>query len=82
MIDEQPDFLIKIILIGDSGVGKTNILNRYTKHQFETNTWATIGVDFTTALYWYKDYLIKIQFWDTAGQEKYKAITGSYYKQA
>jgi small GTP-binding protein len=82
MLDRQADLLIKIVLIGDSGVGKTNMLRRYTKKEFGNDTRATIGVDFQATEFRYKDKLIKVQFWDTAGQEKYQAITASYYKQA
>ena len=72
--------MIKIILIGDSAVGKTNIMNKYLKGTFNENTKATVGVEFGSKLFNIENHKIKAQIWDTAGQEKYKAITGAYYK--
>lgn len=81
-METQPECMIKIIIVGDSGVGKTNLLKRYTKNDFDSGTRATIGVDFSATEYEYKNRIIKIQFWDTAGQEKYRAIAESYFRQA
>ena len=78
-IDEY-DMMIKVILIGDSGVGKTNIMSKFLKNQFLENSKATIGVEFGSKLFIHENHKIKAQIWDTAGQEKYKAITGAYYK--
>ena len=72
---------IKIVIIGDSGVGKTNLLNRYTKDTFLENTKSTLGVDFVSIEKEFDESKIKIQFWDTAGQEHFKAIAKTYYKQ-
>ena len=78
-IDEY-DMMIKVILIGDSGVGKTNIMSKFLKNQFLENSKATVGVEFGSKLFIHENHKIKAQIWDTAGQEKYKAITGAYYK--
>ena len=74
------DLCIKLLLVGDSGVGKTNILTRFSKNEFNHNTKSTIGVEFGTKILNIKDHNIKLQIWDTAGQERYKSITVAYYK--
>ena len=79
---ETEDYKIKIIVVGDSGVGKTNLINRFASDKFDTNSKSTIGVEFVyKALKINKD-IIKVEVWDTAGQERYRAITSSYYKGA
>ena len=80
--DDHYDFIFKIVLIGDSGVGKTNILSRYINNQFSLTTQATVGVEFGSKIIKKGEKLIKLQIWDTAGQERYKSITKSYYKGA
>lgn len=80
--DVDFDYLFKIVILGDSGVGKTNIISRYAENEFNFETKATIGVEFHTKLINYNDKIVKIQFWDTAGQERYRSITSSYYKGA
>ena len=77
---EEYEMMIKVILIGDSGVGKTNIMSKFLKNQFMEESKATIGVEFGSKLFNHEGHKIKAQIWDTAGQEKYKAITGAYYK--
>ena len=59
--------LLKIVLVGDSGVGKTNLLSRYTRDVFDVNTRNTIGVDFSASDLKFDDSTVKVQFWDTAG---------------
>lgn len=78
--DEDFDFLFKLVILGDSGVGKSNIITRYAKNEFNLESKATIGVEFHTKLISINDVKIKIQFWDTAGQERYRSITSAYYK--
>ena len=81
MADEDKyEMMAKVILIGDSSVGKTNIMSKYLKNQFNENSKATVGVEFGSKLFKLNGHNIKAQIWDTAGQEKYKAITGAYYK--
>jgi Ras-related protein Rab-11A len=80
MAEEEYEMMIKIILIGDSAVGKTNIMSRYLKGEFMESSKATIGVEFGSKIFKIDEHVIKAQIWDTAGQEKYKSITGAYYK--
>jgi len=80
MAEIEFDVLFKVILVGDSGVGKTNILNRYTKNEFNFDSKTTIGVEFGSKIFNVKDHNVKIQIWDTAGQERYRSITNAYYK--
>lgn len=82
MRDGEYDFLYKIVLIGDSGVGKTNLLSRWIRNEFKMNTKSTIGVEFATKTINYDESIIKAQIWDTAGQERYRAITSAYYRGA
>ena len=82
MEDEEYSLIFKMILIGDSGVGKTNILNRYVNDTFSETTKSTVGVELGTKVEEYNNNKIKVQIWDTAGQERYKSITKTYYKGA
>ena len=76
------DLLFKIVLIGDSGVGKSNLLTRFISNEFNLESKSTIGVEFATRSMETDGKIIKAQIWDTAGQEKYKAITSAYYRGA
>lgn len=69
-------------MIGDSGVGKSNLLLRYTKDQFKKHSESTIGVEFATRSIKVDDSFVRAQIWDTAGQERYRAITNAYYRNA
>lgn len=81
--DEDYDFLFKVVLIGESGVGKSNLLSRFTKDEFSLESKSTIGVEFATKSVAAQDgKTIKAQIWDTAGQERYRAITSAYYRGA
>jgi Ras-related protein Rab-11A len=71
--------IIKVIIIGESGVGKTNIMTRYTTGEFLHDSPSTIGVEFFTKKLQINNRDITIQIWDTAGQERFKAITRSIY---
>ena len=68
--------------VGDSGVGKSNLLTRMCKNEFNLETKPTIGVEFATKNLVVEDKTIKAQIWDTAGQERFRAITSSFYKGA
>ena len=80
--NEDPDYLLKIVLIGDSGVGKTSILSRFARDQFNPDSKTTIGVEFATKTLHVDGKVVKAQIWDTAGQERYRAITSAYYRGA
>lgn len=79
---EEYDYLYKVVLIGDSGVGKSNLLSRFTRNEFNLETKSTIGVEFATRSIQTEGKTIKAQIWDTAGQERYRAITSAYYRGA
>ena len=81
--EEIYDYLFKVVMIGDSGVGKSNLLMRYTKGDFNIESKTTIGVEFATKTVTTQDKkVVKAQIWDTAGQERYRAITNAYYRGA
>jgi len=79
---EEYDYLYKVVLIGDSNVGKSNLLSRFTRNEFNLETKSTIGVEFATRSITTEGKTIKAQIWDTAGQERYRAITSAYYRGA
>ncbi|RXI04308.1 hypothetical protein DVH24_038582, partial [Malus domestica] len=91
-VDHEYDYLFKIVLIGDSGVGKSNILSRFTRNEFCLESKSTIGVEFATRTLQASSLTefnlgvegktVKAQIWDTAGQERYRAITSAYYRGA
>ena len=78
--NDNYDLILKLVLIGDSGVGKTNILSRYINNEFSLATQSTVGVEFGSKIIKKNGKVIKLQIWDTAGQERYKSITSAYYK--
>mmetsp|Transcript_4519 Transcript_4519/g.9767 ORF Transcript_4519/g.9767 Transcript_4519/m.9767 type:complete len:221 (-) Transcript_4519:227-889(-) len=80
--DDDYDYLFKVVLIGDSGVGKSNLLSRFTRNEFNLESKSTIGVEFATKSIETDSKIIKAQIWDTAGQERYRAITSAYYRGA
>ncbi|KAL3512182.1 hypothetical protein ACH5RR_024899 [Cinchona calisaya] len=80
--DEECDYLFKAVLIGDSAVGKSNLLSRFAKDEFHLDSKPTIGVEFAYRNVKVGDKIIKAQIWDTAGQERFRAITSSYYRGA
>ncbi|KRY65404.1 Ras-related protein Rab-11A, partial [Trichinella pseudospiralis] len=80
--DDEYDYLFKVVLIGDSGVGKSNLLSRFTRNEFNLESKTTIGVEFATRSIQVDGKTIKAQIWDTAGQERYRAITSAYYRGA
>ncbi|CAF93372.1 unnamed protein product, partial [Tetraodon nigroviridis] len=80
--DDSYNFVYKVVLIGESGVGKSNLLSRFTKNEFNHDSRTTIGVEFSTRTVQLNQYTVKAQIWDTAGLERYRAITSAYYRGA
>ena len=81
--EEELDYVFKVIFLGDSSVGKSNIILKYYKNIFYKNSKSTVGVEFySKVITTQENKNIKIQIWDTAGQERFKSITTSYYKGA
>lgn len=80
--DEAYNFVFKVVLIGESGVGKSNLLSRFTKNEFNHDSRTTIGVEFSTRTIEINGLTVKAQIWDTAGLERYRAITSAYYRGA
>ena len=74
------DYLLKYIIIGDAAVGKSNLLLRYVHGQFKPEYQLTIGVEFGAKNIAFNSQIYRIQIWDTAGQENFRSITRSYYK--
>lgn len=77
--DEMMDYLIKVVILGDPGVGKTNILQRYINNTFSHQYQCTLAVDFFAKTLKIKDFNVRVQFWDTAGQERFNTISQTYY---
>jgi Ras-related protein Rab-1A len=79
---DEYDHLFKVLLIGDSSVGKTSVLLRYVDDKFNAEFQTTIGVDFKVSTMSVNNKQIKLQLWDTAGQDRFKNIVASYYRGA
>ena len=80
MVEDQPQMVIKVVFVGDSGVGKTSLINREHDDTFVKEHLATIGVDFRIKTYDLGLLRVKAQLWDTAGQERFRSIQKPYYK--
>jgi Ras-related protein Rab-1A len=76
------DFLMKVVMIGDSGCGKSSLLKRFTHDEFVGSYISTIGVDFEVRTMNIDSKTVKLQCWDTAGQDRFRTITTSYYRGA
>lgn len=76
------EFVFKVVLVGDASVGKSNLLARFTKNEFNQHSRETIGVHFTSTIVKIGSKNVKAQIWDTAGQERYRSITHAYYRGA
>ncbi|KAE8697375.1 Ras-related protein RABA4a [Hibiscus syriacus] len=79
---QKIDYVFKVVLIGDSAVGKSQILARFARNEFSLDSKATIGVEFQTKTLVIQHKSVKAQIWDTAGQERYRAVTSAYYRGA
>ncbi|KAK6149658.1 hypothetical protein DH2020_017183 [Rehmannia glutinosa] len=80
--EQTEDYLFKIVLIGDSAVGKSNLLAKFARDEFYPNSKSTIGVEFQTQKMEINGKEVKAQIWDTAGQERFRAVTSAYYRGA
>ncbi|XP_022756753.1 ras-related protein RABA4c-like isoform X2 [Durio zibethinus] len=80
--NQKIDYVFKVVLIGDSAVGKSQLLARFTRNEFNIDSKATIGVEFQTKTLVIDHKTVKAQIWDTAGQERYRAVTSAYYRGA
>jgi len=74
--------LLKVIILGDSGVGKTSLMNQYVHKRFSNQYKATIGADFLTKEVMIDDKLVTLQIWDTAGQERFQSLGVAFYRGA
>ena len=82
MDDNKYNCIFKVVLIGDAEVGKSNLLSRFTKNEFNLQSKNTIGVDFATKCVEVEGKTVKVQIWDTAGQERYQPMAGAFYRGA
>lgn len=82
MSEDLPDVMVKLLILGDMSVGKSSILNSYLRIPFNTNIPSTIGIDYKINSTTYKGRKIKVQLWDSAGQERFKCYTKIYYRGA
>lgn len=76
------DYIIKTLLIGSSGVGKSSLSSQFSINEFDENTQQTIGLDLSVKCIQYQDKIFKCHLWDTAGHERFKSLTSSYYRGA
>ena len=76
------DDLVKVLIIGDSSVGKSSLLGRYADNKFASNIHPTIGMDFKVKMLEHNGRRVKLQIWDSAGQERFQTITQQYYRNA
>jgi small GTP-binding protein len=80
MVSSSVDLVFKILLLGDSSVGKTCFLLRYIDDTYTENHISTIGVDYKVKMISHEDQVIKLQVWDTAGQDRFRSITKNYFR--
>ncbi|GCC25513.1 hypothetical protein chiPu_0003923 [Chiloscyllium punctatum] len=80
--DQNFDYMFKLLIIGNSSVGKTSFLFRYADDTFTSAFVSTVGIDFKVKTVYRNDKRVKLQIWDTAGQERYRTITTAYYRGA
>jgi len=82
MATHRKKILLKVIILGDSGVGKTSLMNQYVHKKFSNQYKATIGADFLTKEIMLDDKLVTLQIWDTAGQERFQSLGVAFYRGA
>jgi len=79
---DQGDYIFKVIIIGDSGTGKSSFIYYFLNAEEKQNPQYTIGVEYSSKIIKINNKRIKLQIWDTAGQERFKSITKAYYRGA
>ena len=79
---DTPDYIFKLLCLGETGVGKTCVILRYSDNKFTKHQMSTVGIDFKIKVIEYKTKQIKLIIWDTAGQERFRNITNQYYNGA
>ena len=79
---KEADITLKLLLLGDTSVGKTSILTNYNENKFDKDTIGTIGVEYVYKTITYKNMKIKLQLWDTSGEERFRTITKNFYRNA
>jgi len=79
---KEADIILKLLLLGDTSVGKTSILSNYNENKFDQNAIGTIGVEYVYKTISYKNMKIKLQIWDTSGEERFRKITKNFYRNA
>lgn len=82
MITNEPAISLKILIVGESGVGKSSLLLRFVDGRFDLNSHSTIGVDYKTKMVNVDGTKVRLALWDTAGQERFRALTQSFYRGA
>ena len=80
MLGHKFDYSLKVVVVGDSGVGKTCMLLRFVRDQWQGETQPTLGVEFLTKVVQTEEHRIQLQLWDTAGQELFRSVTRGYYR--
>jgi small GTP-binding protein len=80
MLGRKFDYSLKIVVVGDSGVGKTCLLIRFVRDLFDEESQPTLGVEFLTKIVPTDSHRIQLQLWDTAGQELFRSVTRGYYR--
>lgn len=78
----KANYVFKCVLVGNTGVGKTSLMFRFTKGEFSKEAKTTVGVEYSTRQIEHDGLTIEAQVWDTAGQERYKALTAAFYRGA
>ena len=76
----KENYTLKILVVGESGTGKTNLIHRFVKGEFTIDTKTTVGLEFLNKTYQINQDIIKMNVWDTAGQERFKSLNAMYYK--
>jgi small GTP-binding protein len=80
MIGRKFDFSLKVVVVGESGVGKTCLLIRFVRDTFDEDTQSTLGIEFLSKIIQTENRRIQLQLWDTAGQELFRSVTRGYYR--